>query len=48
MATMEVFMSNRQYSAEFKTEAVKQVLERRFKAVDVASWIGVPQHTLYG
>lgn len=28
MATTEVFMSNRQYTDEFKAEAVKQVTER--------------------
>jgi transposase len=33
MATTEVFMSNRQYTDEFKAEAVKQVTERGFRVV---------------
>ena len=48
MATIEVFMSNRQYTDEFKAEAIKQVVERGFTVVDVAARIGVPKHTLYG
>lgn len=45
----EVFTSsNRQYTDGFKTEAVKQVVERGFTVVDVATRIGVPRHTLYG
>ncbi|MDM4772955.1 IS3 family transposase [Solimonas sp. SE-A11] len=40
--------SNRQYTDEFKSEAVKQVIERGFTVVDVAARIGVPKHTLYG
>ncbi len=40
--------SNRQYTEEFKSEAVKQVVERGFTVVDVATRIGVPKHTLYG
>ena len=39
---------NRQYTDEFKGEAVKQVVERGFTVVDVATRIGVPKHTLYG
>ena len=49
MAMTEVFMSsNRQYTDEFRSEAVKQVLERGFTVVDVAGRIGIPKHTLYG
>jgi transposase len=49
MAMTEVFMSsNRQYTDEFKSEAVKQVVERGFTVVDVATRIGIPRHTLYG
>ena len=49
MAKTEVFMSsNRQYTDEFKSEAVKQVIERGFTVVDVAVRIGVTKHTLYG
>lgn len=40
-------MSIKQYTAEFKAEAVKQVVERGFTVVDVAARIGVPKHTLY-
>jgi transposase len=47
MAMTEVFMSNRQYTAEFKAEAVKQVLDRGFTVVDVAARLGLPKHTLY-
>ena len=41
-------MSVRQYTDEFKAEAIKQVVERGFTVVDVAARIGVPKHTLYG
>lgn len=48
MATIEVFMgSNRQYTDEFRNEAVKQVIERGFTVIDVATRIGIPKHTLY-
>ena len=40
--------NNRQYTGEFRSEAVKQVLERGFTVVDVAARIGIPKHTLYG
>lgn len=38
--------SNRQYTEEFKSEAVKQVVERGFTVVAVATRIGIPRHTL--
>ena len=41
-------MSSRQYTDEFKAEAIKQVIERGFTVVEVAARIGVPKHTLYG
>ena len=41
-------MSNRQYTDEFKAEAIKQVIERGFTVVEVATRIDVPKHTLYG
>ena len=41
-------MSSRQYTDEFKVEAIKQVIERGFTVVEVAARIGVPKHTLYG
>ncbi len=40
--------SNRQYTDELKSEAVKQVVERGLTVVDVATRIGIPRHTLYG
>ncbi len=39
--------NNRQYTDEFRSEAVKQVIERGFTVVDVAGRIGIPKHTLY-
>lgn len=48
MATTEVFMSNRQYTDEFKAKAVKQVIERGLTVVDVVAWIGGSKQTLYG
>lgn len=48
MATAEAFISSKQYTDEFRAEAVKQVLERGFAVVDVATRIGIPKHTLYG
>ncbi|HGM6418304.1 TPA: IS3 family transposase [Stenotrophomonas maltophilia] len=39
--------SNRQYTDEFRAEAVKQVIERGFSVVDVSTRIGIPKHTLY-
>lgn len=44
MATVEVFMSVRQYTDEIKAEAIKQVVERGFTVVEVAARIGVPKH----
>ena len=41
-------MSSRQYTDEFRNEAVKQVIERGFTVVEVAARIGIPKHTLYG
>lgn len=46
MATAEVSMSNKQYTDEFRAEAVKQVLERGFTVVDVAARIGIPKHVM--
>ena len=40
--------SNRQYTDEFKSEAVKHVVDRGFTVVDVAMRLGIPKHTLYG
>ena len=38
----------KQYTDEFRAETVKQVIERGFTVVDVASRIGIPKHALYG
>jgi transposase len=40
-------MSSKRYSEEFKIEAVKQVTERGHPVAEVASRIGVLQHSLY-
>jgi transposase len=40
-------MSNRRYSDEFKTEAVKQVTERGYPVQEVAKRLGVSTHSLY-
>ena len=40
-------MSSKRYPEEFKIEAVKQITERGHAVADVASRIGVSQHSLY-
>lgn len=40
-------MSSKRYPEEFKFEAVKQVTERGHAVADVASRLGVSQHSLY-
>ena len=40
-------MSNKRYPEEFKIEAVKQITERGYPVVEVATRIGVSQHSLY-
>ena len=40
-------MSNKRYPEEFKIEAVKQVTESGHPVAEVASRIGVSQHSLY-
>ena len=40
-------MSNKRYPEEFKIEAVKQITERGYPVAEVASRIGVSQHSLY-
>jgi len=39
-------MSGKRYTEEFKTEAVKQVIERGYKINDVASRLGVTSKSL--
>ncbi|SEO30749.1 transposase [Nitrosospira multiformis] len=40
-------MSSKRYPEEFKIETVKQITERRHPVAEVASRIGVSQHSLY-
>ena len=40
-------MKRTKYTAEFKTEAVKQVVERGFGVADVSKRLGVSSHSLY-
>lgn len=40
-------MSMKRYTQEFKVEAVGQVVEKGYRAADVAAWLGVSQHSLY-
>ena len=40
-------MSSKRYTDEFKTEAVKQVLERGHPVAQVAHRLGVNKHSLY-
>lgn len=47
MASTGVFISDKQYTAEFRAEAVKQVIKRGFTVVDVAARIGLPKHALH-
>jgi len=40
-------MKGKRYSEEFKTEAIRQVVERGYPVADVAGRIGVSTHSLY-
>ncbi|CBA15399.1 hypothetical isxac3 transposase orfa (fragment) protein [Xanthomonas albilineans GPE PC73] len=40
-------MSSKRYSDAFKVEAVRQVIDRVFKVVEVAERPGVTTHSLY-
>jgi transposase len=40
-------MSSKRYTDEFKTEAVKQVLERGHSVAEVARRLGINKHSLY-
>ena len=40
-------MKGKRYSEEFKSEAVRQVVERGYPVADVAGRIGVSTHSLY-
>jgi transposase len=47
MAWMEVSMSSKRYTDEFRAEAVKQVLDRGHTVTEVAQRLGVHKHSLY-
>lgn len=47
MEAREVSMASKQYTDEFKAEAVKQVTERGFAVAEVAKRLGVSSHSLY-
>jgi transposase len=40
-------MSSKRYPEEFKIEAVKQIIEKRHPVAEVATRLGVTQHSLY-
>ncbi len=40
-------MSGKRYTDEFKSEAVKQVLERGHSTAEVAARLGINKHSLY-
>jgi transposase len=40
-------MQRRKYAAEFKSEAVKQVIDKGHAVIDVAKRPGVPEGVLY-
>jgi transposase len=40
-------MSNQQYSAEFRDEAVRQILDRGYSVKEVSERLGVSTHSLY-
>lgn len=48
MEAREVSMASKQYTEEFKAEAVKQVTERGFAVAEVAKRLGVSSHTPQG
>ena len=47
MSLEERLMGQRKYSAEFKAEAVRQVIERGYRVAEVAERVGVSPHSLY-
>lgn len=40
-------MSRTRYTAEFKAEAIKQVVDRGYSVADVSERLGVSMHSLY-
>ncbi len=47
MAMAEMFMSGKRYTDEFKIDAVRQVTERDYSVVDMASRLGITTRSLY-
>lgn len=47
MAMTEVFVSAKRYTDEFKTEAVRQVVEHGRSVAEVAERLGITTHSLY-
>jgi transposase len=47
LATIEVFMSSKRYTEDFKVEAVKQITDRGHSVAEVAGRLGVSIHSLY-
>jgi transposase len=47
MAFVEVAMSSKRYTQEFKDEALKQISDRGHSIADVADRLGVSIHSLY-
>ncbi len=47
LAMTEVSTRSKRDTDEFKSEAVEQVLERRYSVVDVALRLGINKHSLY-
>ena len=41
-------MERTKYAPEFKSEAVKQVIDKGHAVVDVAKRLGIPEGVLYG
>ncbi len=40
-------MSGKRYTPEFKSEAVRQVVERGYSVAEIAQRLGVSKHSLY-
>ncbi|RUH95622.1 transposase [Pseudomonas aeruginosa] len=40
-------MSTQRFTPEFKAEAVRQVIERRYSVAEIAARLGVSTHSLY-
>lgn len=41
-------MTKQRYTAEFKAEAIKQVVDRKYSVKEVSERLGVSTHSLYG